>query len=98
MSKRLCSLMPIQHTNLSMPTVLILGAGSDMAIAIAKKFAAEKYNIQLAARNSSRLQPLQSDLAIRYNVTASLLEFDAEIPEGHASFYTSLPVKPDITF
>jgi short-subunit dehydrogenase len=68
-----------------------------MAIAIAKKFAAEKYNIQLAARNSSRLQPLQSDLAIRYNVTASLHEFDAEKPEGHASFYTSLPVKPDIT-
>lgn len=80
-----------------MPTVLILGAGSDMAVAIAKKFAAEKYNIQLAARNSSRLQPLQSDLAIRYNITSSLHEFDAEKTETHASFYTSLPVKPDIT-
>ena len=80
-----------------MPTVLILGAGSDMAIAIAKKFAAEKYNIQLAARNSTRLQPLQSDLAIRYDISASLHEFDAEKIEGHASFYASLPVKPDIT-
>ena len=80
-----------------MPTVLILGAGSDMAIAIAKKFAAEKYNIQLAARNSSRLQPLQSDLAIRYNITSTLHEFDAERTEGHESFYASLPVKPDIT-
>lgn len=80
-----------------MPTVLILGASSDMAVAIAKKFASEGYNIQLAARNSSRLQPLQSDLAIRHNITATLHEFDAEKTEGHETFFSSLQSKPDIT-
>jgi short-subunit dehydrogenase len=80
-----------------MPTVLILGAGSDMAIAIAKKFAAAKYDIQLAARNAQRLQPLRSDLAIRYNVAVSLHEFDAERTETHLPFFRSLSPVPDIT-
>ena len=45
-----------------MSTVLILGASSDMAVAIARKFAAAGHSIQLAARNVERLQPLRSDL------------------------------------
>ena len=36
-----------------MSTVLILGATSDMAIAIARKFASRGYDIQLAARNKN---------------------------------------------
>jgi len=60
-----------------MPTVLILGAASDMAVAIAKKFASKGYAVQLAARNAQRLQPLQADLSVRYNMVATLLEFDA---------------------
>ena len=80
-----------------MPTVLILGAGSDMAVAIAKKFASEGFDIQLAARNSSRLQPLRSDLSIRHNITATLHEFDAESTEDHATFFSSLNTLPDIT-
>jgi decaprenylphospho-beta-D-erythro-pentofuranosid-2-ulose 2-reductase len=40
-----------------MPTVLILGAGSDIAVAIARKFAAAGYDIQLAARNPDNMPP-----------------------------------------
>jgi decaprenylphospho-beta-D-erythro-pentofuranosid-2-ulose 2-reductase len=80
-----------------MNTVLILGASSDMAVAIAKKFAGEGYDIQLGARNSERLKPLQSDLSIRYNITCSLHEFDAERPDQHAAFFAGLNPKPDIT-
>ncbi|HZE84181.1 MAG TPA: SDR family oxidoreductase [Puia sp.] len=80
-----------------MNTVLILGASSDMAIAIAKKFAGEGSNVQLAARNSERLKSLQSDLAIRFPITSSLHEFDAERPDQHASFFEGLNPKPDIT-
>jgi short-subunit dehydrogenase len=80
-----------------MPTVLILGASSDIAVALAKKMAGGGYNIQLAARNAVRLQPLQTDLSIRYNITSTLHEFDAEKPEGHATFFSSLPTLPDIT-
>lgn len=78
-------------------TVLILGAASDMAAAIANKFAAEKYNIQLAARNMSRLEPLSSDLQIRHQVTCTTHEFDVTAFDKHVFFWNSLPVKPDIT-
>jgi short-subunit dehydrogenase len=68
-----------------------------MAVAIAKKMGGSGYDLQLAARNVARLQPLHSDLSIRYNITSTLHEFDAEKPEGHAAFFSSLPTLPDIT-
>lgn len=80
-----------------MPTVLILGAGSDIAVAIARKFAAAGYDIQLAARNPDKLTALQSDLSIRFSVSATSHAFDAEAPDRHAAFFDGLPVKPDIT-
>lgn len=80
-----------------MPTVLILGAASDMAIAIGKKFASKGFNIQLAARDVLRLDPLKSDILIRYNVSASLHEFDALDFDSHADFFNSLAVIPDVT-
>ena len=80
-----------------MSTVLILGATSDMAVAIAKKFASNGYDIQLAARNKERLSPLQSDLRIRYNINCTLHEFDAMESAKHEAFFESLTVKPDIS-
>jgi decaprenylphospho-beta-D-erythro-pentofuranosid-2-ulose 2-reductase len=79
-----------------MPTVLLLGASSDIAVAIAKKYASAGYGIQLAARNASRLQPLRSDLSIRSGATCTLHEFDAENPGTHEAFFASLAPKPDI--
>jgi decaprenylphospho-beta-D-erythro-pentofuranosid-2-ulose 2-reductase len=78
-------------------TVLILGATSDMAVATAKKFAAEGFNIQLAGRKADRLLPLQSDLQIRYQITCSTHEFDAVQFDQHPAFWASLNPKPDIT-
>jgi decaprenylphospho-beta-D-erythro-pentofuranosid-2-ulose 2-reductase len=80
-----------------MPTVLILGASSDMAIAIARKFASHQYNVQLAARNIEPLQPLQSDIAIRHNVQCTLHAFDALNYASHADFFEQLQSKPDVT-
>lgn len=80
-----------------MPTALILGATSDMAIAIARKFAANNYDIQLAARNTTSLQPLQSDLGIRHNVQCSLHAFDATNYASHKSFFEQLNPRPDVT-
>ena len=79
-----------------MPTALILGATSDMAIAIAEKFAAEGFNIQLAARSVSRLEPLQSDLAIKYGSRVSIHEFDALAFDTHDTFFNELEPKPDV--
>jgi decaprenylphospho-beta-D-erythro-pentofuranosid-2-ulose 2-reductase len=80
-----------------MPTVLILGASSDMASAIAAEFAAGGYTIQLAARNPDKLIPLQSDLSIRYGVNCTTHAFDAENPGTHRPFFDSLTPIPDIT-
>ena len=80
-----------------MSTVLILGAGSDIAVAVARKFAAAGYDMQLAARHPDKLTPLKSDLSIRFSVTSTLHAFDADMPEQHAAFFDSLPVKPAIT-
>lgn len=80
-----------------MSTVLILGAGSDIAVAIARRFAGEKYDIQLAARNAGHLQTLQQDLQVRYGVKTSAHTFDATDFNSHAGFYESLQPKPDIT-
>ena len=80
-----------------MPTVLILGAASDMAIAIAKKFASKGDAIQLAARNAERLEIVKSDIAIRYNASCKLYEFDAIRFETHQPFFDHIDPKPDIT-
>lgn len=80
-----------------MPSLLLLGATSDMAAALARKFASTGHDVQLAARNAHRLEPLRSDLSIRYGITPTLLEFDARSFGSHAAFWEALPVKPDIT-
>jgi len=78
-----------------METVLVLGATSDIGMAIAKKFAAAGYNIQLAARKPELLGPLKSDIDIRYKVDCTLHAFDAVKYDTHAAFFDAL--KPDVT-
>ncbi len=78
-------------------TVLILGATSDIGIAIAKKFASAKYDVQLAARDATQIQALKSDIEIRYEVACSTFSFDALQYASHAAFFEGLTPKPDIT-
>jgi len=80
-----------------METVLILGATSDIGIALAKKFASEKYNIQLAARKPEQLEPLQSDIRIRFGVSCDAFAFDALQFSTHALFFETLNPIPDVT-
>src|SRR5579872_2135105 len=80
-----------------MSTVLLLGASSDIAVALARDFASQGHSIQLAARNVERLLPLKSDIALRYQVGCTLHEFDAATPATHSSFYSGLPIRPDST-
>ena len=80
-----------------MLTVLILGAASDIGFAIAKRFASEKYAVQLAARNAGQLQAFESDIRVRYGVPCTVHDFDAARFDTHAAFYQSLSPKPDVT-
>ncbi len=80
-----------------MSTVLILGATSDIGVAIAKKFASEKFDIFLAGRRPELLKPLESDIHIRYGAVCKSLAFDALEYESHARFFQSILPKPDIS-
>ena len=80
-----------------MPYVLILGAGSDVAIACAREFATHKYDLYLAGRDMATLTVLAADLAIRYQVSAKAIPFDALKFDQHASFYGALDPKPEVT-
>ena len=77
-------------------TLLLLGAKSDIGIAIAHKFAKEGFNIQLAARNAQTLEDDCSDIKIRYNVDATFYELDALDINSHKNFISSLPKLPNI--
>lgn len=76
--------------------VLILGATSDMAVAIARQLATEGYSITLAARNTERLSALEGDLRVRHKALVSSMAFDALDFKSHQTFYEALPEKPDI--
>ncbi|MFI5152417.1 MAG: SDR family oxidoreductase [Chitinophagales bacterium] len=79
-----------------MPTVLILGATSDIGIAIANKFAANGFAIQLAARRTEQLKSIQSDISIRHHVSTQIYSFDATLYADHQRFFDGLVPKPDI--
>jgi decaprenylphospho-beta-D-erythro-pentofuranosid-2-ulose 2-reductase len=78
------------------PTVLILGARSDIGKAVAHKFAAFGHPIQLAARNASTLEADKTDMELRYGVSVSVHEFDALAIDRHEAFVTRLPELPQI--
>jgi len=77
-------------------TLLILGAKSDIAQACAHEFAAEGFDIILAARNSADLAATSSDLEIRHQIKTYTSEFDAADFASHAALYSNLAVKPDV--
>jgi decaprenylphospho-beta-D-erythro-pentofuranosid-2-ulose 2-reductase len=76
--------------------VLILGATSDIAVALAAKFATEQYSIILAARDEHRLNVIATDIRVRYTVSVTTAVFDALNFPSHEYFYRSLPVTPGI--
>lgn len=72
-----------------MKTILILGATSGMAQALAHQFAREKYHLILAGRDEEELQAMAQDLKIRHRVEVSVRGFDALAYDTHPSFFAS---------
>jgi len=77
-----------------MNTVLIIGAKSDIAHALAHAYAGNHSRLMLAARNVQELHNVASDLRIRYRVEVSLHELDITDTASHESFYAALNPKP----
>ena len=78
------------------PDVLILGARSDMARAIAHAFAQAGHPVRLAARTPEDLDPDAADITLRYGVQASVHAFDVLDSAAHGAFLDSLPALPGI--
>ena len=78
-----------------MKTVLILGATSEVALALADQLAAKSINLILAARQVEKLNPIKADLTIRFGVTVAVVTFDAADMTSHVDFYQQLNPKPD---
>jgi decaprenylphospho-beta-D-erythro-pentofuranosid-2-ulose 2-reductase len=77
--------------------LLILGANSDVAWAVAKIFAQkEKVNLLLASRNLEILEKKVRDIQIRFAVSATAMTFDVLDVSSHKSFYDKLAPKPDV--
>ncbi|MEM7239917.1 MAG: SDR family NAD(P)-dependent oxidoreductase [Pseudomonadota bacterium] len=76
--------------------VLILGARSDIALALAHAFAARGHPLMLALRSPKRLQPLIADFRIRYDVDVTVHAYDATKMTGQLDFLDSLPLGPRV--
>ncbi len=73
-----------------MNTVLIIGAKSDIAKALAHAYAANHSHLKLAARKVHELELFANDLRIRYQVEVSLHELDITDVTSHQPFYETL--------
>ncbi len=70
-----------------MKNVLILGATSGIAKALAYQFAEQQHNLLLAGRDVEELKRIAQDISIRHEVRATVHPFDALDYEGHADFF-----------
>jgi short-subunit dehydrogenase len=77
-----------------MSAVLILGAASDMARAIARAYAAKGRPLILAARDPARLAPDIADLGIRSGAAVRAVAFDVLDTAGHKAFLDGLGELP----
>jgi decaprenylphospho-beta-D-erythro-pentofuranosid-2-ulose 2-reductase len=76
---------------------LILGAKSDIARALAHVWAQNGYDLYLAGRKAiTEIEPDAKDIAIRHNISAKAVEFDAIAFDTHQAFYASLDPKPEV--
>lgn len=76
--------------------VLIIGARSDIGRALAHRYAASGYPVQLAARGAAGLEADAADIALRHGTTASVHELDILDTRSFAHFLDALPEVPEV--
>ncbi len=76
--------------------VLILGAKSDISVALSNSLAKDGHRLWLAARDVEFLDSLKADLQIRYGILAQVIPFDATDFDNHENWFQSLETLPDV--
>jgi decaprenylphospho-beta-D-erythro-pentofuranosid-2-ulose 2-reductase len=77
-----------------MRTVLILGATSDIALAVARGLARNGYGLLLAGRDQDAVNKAATDLTLRFSVPVQGLALDVLDFDSHAEFWDGLDRKP----
>lgn len=77
-----------------MSYILIVGAKSDIAKAIAREYAKQGYDLYLAARNTNELETFVKDISVRTQQKVKTLELDILDCQTHQHFYDGLTEKP----
>ncbi|MGN6695458.1 MAG: SDR family NAD(P)-dependent oxidoreductase [Aquihabitans sp.] len=68
----------------ALESVLVLGGGSDIAVATVKELAKERTRtVVLAGRDTAKLEPVADELRAAGVTTVDLVEFDAAKPDTH---------------
>jgi short-subunit dehydrogenase len=81
-----------------MSTLLVLGATSGIARAVALRFTRGGWNLILAGRQPEQLERLARDLKIRAGCHAQMATFDVLDYASHARFWEGLTPPPDAVF
>jgi len=74
--------------------ILILGAKSDIAKALARKYSENGFDLYLAAREANELQIFANDIQIRKQNKVKCIELDILNYASHQIFYDNLVEKP----
>lgn len=74
--------------------LLILGANSDIAKALAEKYASNGYDIYLSDKNTEDIEETRRHITETYGVNAHVFKFDVLEFYNHRNFYNSLDPKP----
>jgi decaprenylphospho-beta-D-ribofuranose 2-oxidase len=86
----------MDNPRFDLKTVLILGATSDIAAAMAEQFASEGNGLILAGRDMNKLREMAERLGRAHGTACVPQVFDASKPESHRVFYESLDPRPGI--
>jgi len=77
-----------------MSYILIVGATSDIAKAVAREYAKHGYDLYLAAREPKALEEFAQDIVVRTTQEVKLLALDILAFSTHVAFYDALEPKP----
>ena len=77
-----------------MSYIIIIGAKSDIAKAVAMQYAKAGFNLYLAARSAQELEVYARHIEIKTQNTVHLVELDILDFNSHKDFYNSLIEKP----
>lgn len=76
-------------------TALVVGATGDIGRSVARRLGSAGWELQLAARDSQRLEAEAQDLRLR-GVVVSIHEYDVLKDNGGVSLVDALPTLPDV--